>query len=80
MPNDITAILDLPTPLVNVTPSGIFIEWHARGLDIEMRVRNGSIYVVIYDARGEVPHYAGNRAVSVQHALAALQVMGKRND
>ena len=79
-PDQPTAILDLPTPLVSVTPSGIFIEWHARGLDIEVRVRADTTYVDIADTRGEVPHYSGNVVGSVQHALAALQVMEKRNE
>lgn len=77
-----TAILDLPTPLVSVTPSGIFVEWHVRGLDIEVRVRVGLgvTYVVVNDARGEVPHYIGNNVASVRHALVALQVMEKRRE
>ena len=74
------ATLDLPEALVSVTPSGIFIEWHAKGLDIEVRVRDGTTYVIINDARGEVPHYSGNIAGSVQHALAALEVMEKRDE
>lgn len=69
-----TAVLDLPTPLVSVTPSGIFIEWHARGLDIEVRVRAGSTYAVIDDARGDTGRVVG----SLEHALVALQVMEKR--
>ena len=80
MPDETTAILDLPAPLVNVTPSGIFIEWHARGLDIEVRVRSGSTYVVINDARGEVEHHASCVDRSVQHALIALEVMEGRNE
>ena len=80
MPDQTTAILNLPAPQVNVTPSGIFIEWHARGLDIEVRVRVGSTYVVIDDARGEVPHYSSNRVDSGYYALAALEVMEKRNE
>ena len=80
MPDETSAMLDLPDPLVSVTPSGIFIEWHAKGLDIELRVRVGTTYVDIHDARGEVPHYSGNVAGSVQHALAALEVMEKRDE
>ena len=80
MPDENSAMLDLPTPLVSVTPSGIFIEWHARGLDIEVRVRDGYTYVVIDDARGEVPHYSNNARGSVEFALSALEVMEKRNE
>ncbi len=80
MPDETTAMLDLPAPLVSVTPTGIFIEWHARGLDVELRVRAGSIYVVINDAHGKVPHYSGKVVGPVQHALAALQVMEGRNE
>ena len=80
MPNDTTATLDLPEPLVSVTSSGIFIEWHARGLDIEVRVRSGSTYVVINDARGKVPHYEKHGLYSVQHALDALEMMEGRNE
>ena len=75
-----TAILDLPTPHVSVTPSGIFIEWNARGLDIEVRVRNRTTYVVIADAHGEVPNYSNNMTGSVRHVLDALAVMETRRD
>ena len=80
MPDENSAMLDLPDPLVNVTPSGIFIEWHAKGLDIEVRVRDDTTYVVIHDARGEVQHYSNNNRYSVERALAALEVMEKRDE
>jgi hypothetical protein len=70
-----SAILDIPDPLVSVTPAGIFIEWHARGLNVEVRFRENSMYVNVEDARGVFATYQGD---NVGHALTALCAMEAR--
>ena len=70
--------LDLPPPLVSVTPTGIFVEWHDCGLDVEIRLREGGVYVVINDCRQGVPEYRGNDSSAVGRALSALGVMEAR--
>lgn len=68
-----------PDALVNVTEQGIFVEWHERGMNIELRVRrDGYVWGLVEDARGEVPEFKGsNRAAD--HVLDALAVMEARH-
>lgn len=68
-----SAILDIPEPLVSVTPSGIFVEWHACGLNVEVRVRETGVYVNIEDARGNFPSYQGDNVGLALSALCALE-------
>lgn len=75
-----TAILDIPEPLVHATPTGLFVEWHARGLNIEVRVRDGRPpWVVIEDVRGAVQSYQGSDNGAVGRALSALCIMEGRH-
>lgn len=74
-----TADLDLPEPIVSVTPSGIFVEWHARGIDVEVRVRETGAYVSVEDRFGVLQHYAGNETSAIGRALSALCVMESRH-
>jgi hypothetical protein len=70
-----SAILNLPDPRVSVTPGGIFLEWHARGLNIEVRFHENSIYVSVEDPYGNFAPYQGS---DIGRALTALCAMEAR--
>lgn len=75
-----TAIMDLPEPLVSVTPTGIFVEWHARGINVEVRMRETGAYVVVEDRYGRLQDYSGSDTSALGRALSALCVMESRGD
>ena len=57
---------------------GVSVEWHAEGLDIEIRFRGvGDIFTVVKDARNERPRYLG-RDLELARATAALRALAAR--
>lgn len=75
-----TAMLAIPEPLLSVTPTGIHIEWHAHGLNIEVRIRETGSYALIEDRDGVVPTYSGNDSGAIGRALSALCVLEGRSN
>lgn len=73
-----TAVMELPEPLVSVTPTGLFVEWHARGINVEVRVREIGTYVLVEDRFGVLEDYSGNETSAIGRALSALCVMESR--
>ena len=76
-----SAILEnLPEPTVYVTPTGIFIEWHANGMNVEVRVLDTGTYVNIEDKKRTFYDYSGNDSSAAGRALSALCAMDIRGE
>lgn len=58
---------------------GVSVEWHAHGLNIEIRFRSDNhVFVVVEDARGELSTFHG-RDNTVSRAANALRVLRQRS-
>jgi hypothetical protein len=61
-------------PLVTTTDRCVSVEWHAHGLNIEMRMQQDYMWVLIEDARGEVPEFRGRGTIAqVLHAVSVME-------
>jgi hypothetical protein len=57
---------------------GVSVEWHAEGLDIEIRFRGvGDIFTVVKDVRNKLPRHLG-RDPELTHATTALRTLAAR--
>lgn len=72
------AFLELPTPLIlPLQNGGIGAEWHASGMNIELRFRKPyDVYAVLEDARGATP-FRG-RDPELERARIALGKLARR--
>ena len=66
-------------PVVTVTEQGVHVEWHAHGLNIELRVRPGHVWALIEDARGELPPHMGTEGAA-EAVIRAHGVLEARDE
>ena len=76
----IISSLDIPLPfMLPLQNGGMGAEWHAKGLNIELRFRKPyQVYVVLEDARNTIPELHGYDRNLVQ-AREALRQLSARN-
>lgn len=68
-----------PTPLfIPLQQGGLAVEWHDRGLNIELRFRAvADPFVLLEDAFGQIPQFRGID-LSMSHAQEALRLLATR--
>jgi hypothetical protein len=74
--------LTLPPPLIlPLQNGGIGTEWHACGMNIELRFREPyKVYAVIEDARGVIPPYHGSDPNLVETRSALYELSTRAGD
>lgn len=70
----------LPAPLVHpLQLGGVSVEWHAAGLNIEVRFRGtDDIFVIVEDARSDASKFYGSDP-TLKHAGSALRELARRH-
>lgn len=76
--NALFANLQLPL-ILPLDDGGVSAEWHDHGLNIEVRFRSSnSYYVVIEDARAQIPEYRG-RDPLLARVIEAISALARRS-
>ncbi len=71
-------ISDDKEPVVTVTDNGLYVEWHAHGMNIELRLRFDYTYALVEDARGIIPYFSGSDG-ALRAVILAYEEMERRN-